>query len=121
MSDSIHVEHLGERDADRTVVWIAFHDVGHVSPPLLADVGLAEVLAAAFAFHFLIGVERVGIFVQIDAVVAYARIVQQLSQFGEEVLVTTFVFLLLSWIEEHLECHSFHSLEVIRLCFLGSD
>jgi hypothetical protein len=44
-----------------------------------------------------------------------------LSQFGEEVLVTTFVFLLLSWIEEHLECHSFHSLEVIRLCFLGSD
>ena len=57
------MEHLWQRDADGRVVGVGFHDVGHIGPPLLANLCGAEVLAAAIAFELLIGIERIGVFV----------------------------------------------------------
>ena len=34
---SIHVEHFGQRNGNRRVIWIHFHDVCHIVPPLLHD------------------------------------------------------------------------------------
>ena len=110
------MEHLGQRDADGRVVGIGLHDVGHVGPPLLADLRGAEVLAAAVAFKLLVGVERVGVFVEVNAVVAHAAFAQQTTQFGEQVGMTTLVLLFLSWVQEHLKCFSSHGNVCLRVC-----
>lgn len=102
------MEHLGQRDADRRVVWIGLHDVSHIRPPFLADLGGTEVLASPLPFQLLIGVEGVGVFVEVDAVVAYTALAQQATQFGEEIGMAALVLLFLSWVEEHFECFTSH-------------
>lgn len=115
----VHVKHFGKRNGDGAVVGIGFHDVCHVRPPLLADVCAAKVLASAFALQFLVGEQGVGLFVEVDAVVAHAALAEQGLEFGEEVGVAPFVLFFASGFQEHLEGFSFHGMVEIEVGALG--
>ena len=56
----------------------------------------------------LVGIEDVGVFVEVDAVVAHSAFCEQRFEFGEEVGVATLVLFLVPWFEVHLERLSFH-------------
>ena len=105
---SVHVEHLGQRYGHWAVVWVCLHDVCHVCPPFLADVCAAEILAATFSFELLVGVEDIGVFIEVYAVVAHSAFGEQGFEFGKEVGMATLVLFFVPWFEVHLERLSFH-------------
>lgn len=109
ISTSVHVEQLFEWDADRRVVWIDLHYIGHHVPPSLCyGVYVFSVLAVCLLVAFLYSEEDVSLLVPEYAVVADALVLNHLFQLGPYRGMASFVFLLASWLEEHLECKSFH-------------
>ena len=78
---SIQMEDFLDRNSDRRVIGIHFHDVGHHVPPLLRDwVYVGCVLRIALALTLLIAKEDIRVLVPIDAVVAHAGVLDLLAQ-----------------------------------------
>ena len=106
---SIQMEDFLDRNGDRRVVGIHFHDVGHHVPPFLRDgIYVACVLTVGVAGAFLIAEEDVSVLVPINAVVAHTGILDHFHQFGPNGGMAAGILFLTSWLEEHLEGKSFH-------------
>lgn len=109
ISTSIHMEQLLEWYADRRVVWIDLHYIGHHVPPSLCyGVYVFSVLAVCLLVAFLYSEEDVSLLVPEYAVVADTLLLYHLDQFWPNGGVTLFIFFLAPFLEVHLKCKSFH-------------
>lgn len=96
---STHVEALQERLAGRRAVWICNHELGHVGPPALADIGLGDCIPAILVLDFRIAKEIVGFGIQVDRVVRDAVLAQGGLEFWPNRIVAAGVFLSRAWLD----------------------
>ena len=87
------MEALHQRRTAWRLVRIRDHDLGHVGPPTLADIGLGDRIPALLALDFRIAEKIVGFGIQVDRVVGDAVLAQGGLEFRPNWIVTAGVFL----------------------------
>ena len=77
--------------------------------------GFTSMMSVSFSLTLLIGKQDIGVFIPEDAVVAHALILNHLFQFRPNGSVPFGILFLEAWLQEHLECKSFH----LCYCLIG--
>lgn len=79
----IHMEDLGQRNSNRRVIRIHFHDIRHIVPPFLHDRIGSHILRRPLSFSFLTSKQNICILVPINGVIIYSSIGQHFFNSGQ--------------------------------------
>src|SRR5439155_2072706 len=90
----VDVEDLVQRGGDRGVVGVGGHQLAHVLPPVLADVGARDGGPLGFVFDLDVGEKLAALGVQEDRVVVHAVRFERLFQFRPDGAMTMLILVL---------------------------
>jgi len=102
------VKNLRERNADRRVVGIGFHDVRHVVPPLFDDRIFGKAVGGMAVGQLLHGEEDQRLPIEKNRVVGDAGLGQRPGKLGPDFVVAFLILGLEAGLEFHFECGTCH-------------
>src|SRR5690554_6055260 len=100
---SFHPEHRHQIGRDGFMLIIGGHHIGHVRPPALHDGGVGQVGHGVIRAAPEHAEQDIGLGVEMDGIILHPRRVQQLDQFGKDLIMALAVFGCHARIELHLE------------------
>ena len=97
-----------EVDRRGTVVIIGQHQIPHMRPPSLADLGLRDLPPQLFRFDLGVREEPAGFTVEKDRIGAHAVLSQNVLQLRPDRVVSAFIFFLMAGFQSHQERFADH-------------
>ena len=90
--------------AYRTVIWISFHNICHEIPPFAVYLSICTLTPFFFIFYFYIAKQCECFLIQKNGMIFSAIFMYHIFHFRSEQIMTSLVFLFLSFIQFHCKC-----------------
>ena len=97
------MEDLGQRNSNRRVIRIHFHDIRHIVPPFLHDRIGSHILRRLLSFSFLTSKQNICILVPINGVIIYSSIGQLFFLIRPNGCMSLLILFLEARLQEHFK------------------